>query len=203
MSAPDQASGGPLSDDLSRLSWVFAHGSLMFDAGFEPRTVLPGRVWGWERRFGQPSVRNWGTEAAPAPTSSLSRGSHCDGLLLGLPEGRAGSVLASLVRREATEPVTVTASTAFGDVSAFTWLMSDAWASVGLEELAAFGAANVRAGGGPRGDAWRYASGVRETLTTHGLRDEMVTRYVDRLQSEVAVTGPGPSPTIGVRPPPE
>lgn len=173
---------------------MFAHGSLMFDADFQAREVLPARVWGWERRFGQPSVRNWGTETAPAPTCSLSRGSHCDGLLLGLPEGRAGSVLASLVRREADDPVTVTASSAFGDIPAFTWLMSDAWASVGIDELAALGAANVRAGGGPRGNAWRYASGVRETLAAHGLRDEMVTQYVDKLELEVGDQHPGPLP---------
>ncbi len=189
-----------MSGDLSTLSWVFAHGSLMFDADFQPSEVLPGRAWGWERRFGQPSVRNWGTETAPAPTSSLSRGSHCDGLLLGLPRGRAGSILASLVRREANDPVTVTVSSEFGDVSAFTWLMSDAWASVGIDGLAKLGAANVEAGGGPRGDAWRYASGVQLALSAHGLEDALVGGYVECLRAEVGATGPGPLPTTGVAP---
>lgn len=175
-----------MTTDLSKLSWVFAHGSLMFDSEFEAAAVLPGRTWGWERRFGQPSVRNWGTTQTPAPTSSLSRGSHCDGLLLGLPEGRAGSVLASLVRREANEPATVTVRSEFGDVSAFTWLMSDAWASLGIEDLAGHGAANVLAGGGPRGDAWQYASGVRDALHAHGLEDTLVTRYVSVLEPAVA-----------------
>lgn len=170
-----------VTDGLASQSWVFAHGSLMFDADFEPQTVLPGRAWGWERRFGQPSVRNWGTATAPAPTSSLNRGSHCDGLLLGLPSGRAGSVLASLVQREANEPVTVTVSTEFGDVSAFTWLMSDSWARLDAAELAAHGVANVRAGGGPRGDAWQYATGVHDALSAHGLRDDLVSRYLEQL----------------------
>lgn len=175
-----------MTGDLSKLSWVFAHGSLMFDADFEPQMLLPGRAWGWERRFGQPSVRNWGTEVAPAPTCSLSRGSHCDGLLLGLPEGRSGSVLASLVQREANDPVTVTVSSEFGDVSAFTWLMSDAWATLGVGELVGRGADNVRAGGGPRGDAWRYGSGVRGALWSHGLDDPLVSKYVAGLQPGVA-----------------
>ena len=178
-----------MTEDLSKLSWVFAHGSLMFDPGFDTAAVLPGRTWGWERRFGQPSVRNWGIEAAPAPTSSLSRGSHCDGLLLGLPHGRAGSILASLVQREAGGPTTVTASTEFGDVPAYTWLMSNAWASLGVEELADRGAANVMAGGGPRGDAWRYAFGVRDTLQDHGLEDPLVTRYVEALEPAIAQPG--------------
>ena len=189
----------PMTDDLSILSWVFAHGSLMFDSDFDPGAVLPGRAWGWERRFGQPSVRNWGTVSAPAPTSSLSRGSHCDGLLLALPAGRAGSVLASLVRREANEPATITVSTEFGDVPAYTWLMSDAWASLGVDELASHGAANVEAGGGPRGDAWRYMSGLHETLSAHDLEDELVTRYLARLEPEVGRTAPGSSPTTGVQ----
>lgn len=183
-----------MSEDLSKLSWVFAHGSLMFDSDFDAAAVLPGRAWGWERRFGQPSVRNWGTEAAPAPTSSLSRGNFCDGLLLGLPGGSAGSIVASLVRREANDPTTVTVSTEFGDVAAFTWLMSDAWASLDVDELSRRGAANVRAGGGPRGDAWRYASGVHDTLSDHGLQDGLVARYVARLEPDVGRTGSGSPP---------
>ena len=191
-----------MTSDLSKLSWVFAHGSLMFDSEFEAAAVMPGRTWGWERRFGQPSVRNWGTAEAPAPTSSLSRGSHCDGLLLGLPVGQAGSILTSLVRREANEPATVKVSTAFGDVSAFTWLMSDAWASLEVEDLADRGAANVVAGGGPRGDAWRYASGVHEALSAHGLQDDLVTRYVQRLEPDLETRNPAPSPTTGMPLPP-
>lgn len=180
-----------MTDDLSKLSWVFAHGSLMFDADFDATAVLPGRAWGWARRFGQPSVRNWGTEAAPAPTCSLSRGAFCDGLLLGLPGGGSGSILATLVRREANEPATITVSTGFGDTAAYTWLMSDAWASLGVDELASHGAANVRAGGGPRGNAWQYVAGVHETLSAHGLEDELVTRYAERLRGEVAGPDPG------------
>lgn len=191
-----------MTDDLSSASWVFAHGSLMFDSGFETETVLPGRAWGWERRFGQPSVRNWGTKATPAPTCSLSRGSHCDGLLLGLPTARAGSILASLVQREANQPITVTVSSAFGDVSAFTWLMSDAWASLGVDELARHAMANVSAGGGPRGDAWRYASGVSGALASHGHQDRLVTRYVERLEAEVGDRHRPPPPTSGAEPPP-
>lgn len=189
-------------DDLARLSWVFAHGSLMFDADFAPETVLPGRAWGWERRFGQPSVRNWGTNTAPAPTSSLSRGSHCDGLLLGLPSGNAGSVLASLAQREANEPVTVSVSTEFGDVSAFTWLMSDSWARLDAAELAVHGVTNVRAGGGPRGDAWHYAAGVHAALSAHGLRDDLVTRYVEQLGPQVGSEGRGRTPGTDASPGP-
>ncbi len=187
--------------DLSKVSWVFAHGSLMFDSGFEPAAIMPGRVWGWERRFGQPSVRNWGTSEAPAPTSSLSRGSHCDGLLLGIPHGDGGSVLRRIVAREANEPVSVTVSTELGDAEAFTWLMSDAWASLSVEELACHGVVNVAAGGGPRGDAWQYVSGVREALSAHGLDDGLVTWYADTLGPRVAASGSAPTGAIEDQPP--
>jgi cation transport regulator ChaC len=190
-----------MTGDLSKSSWVFAHGSLMFDPDFGAAPVMSGRAWGWERRFGQPSVRNWGTADTPAPTTSLSRGSHCDGLLLGLPKGRSGSLLASLIRREANEPVTVTVSSEFGDVSAFTWLMSDAWASLGVEELADHAVANVRAGGGPRGDAWRYARGVRDALSAYGLDDPLVSEYVEALRPGVPQTESDQSPIAEHRPP--
>ncbi len=169
----------------------------MFDSGIGSATAMPGTAWGWERRFGQPSVRNWGTEAAPAPTCSLSRGSHCEGLLLGLPRRRAGSILASLVAREANQPVTVTVSSESGDVQAFTWLMSDAWASVGVDELSQYAVTNVVAGGGPRGDAWGYASGVSAALADHGLQDPLVTRYVQHLESEVGDRRQPRPPTSG------
>jgi cation transport protein ChaC len=190
-----------MTDDLSKLSWVFAHGSLMFDAGFEPAHVLSGRAWGWERRFGQPSVRNWGTTDTPAPTSSLSRGSHCDGLLLGLPNGHSGSILASLVEREANQPISLSVSTEFGDVTAFTWLMSDTWAELGVEQLAVRGVANIQAGGGPSGDAWRYAAGVRDTLDDHGLHDGLVSQYVDALQPGAEAGSAPPDSSSRLAPP--
>lgn len=191
-----------MTDDLSRLDWVFAHGSLMFDPGFEPAAVIPGRARGWQRRFGQPSVRNWGTADAPAPTSSLSPGSHCDGLLLGLPTGRRESTLVSLVQREANDPVALTVASEFGDIPALTWLMSDAWAALGVEDLAGHGLANVHSGGGPSGDAWRYASGVRDTLAAHGLDDALVSRYVGALEPAVVGAGLLPTSVTDDAPPP-
>ncbi len=179
-----------MTADLSHTYWVFAHGSLMFDPGFEPRQTLVGRVWGWERRFGQPSVRNWGTAETPAPTCSLSPGGHCDGLLLGLPNG--GSVLRTIVAREANEPATVTVSTEHGDVEASTWLMSDGWADLAVAALVDRGIANVGGGGGPSGSAWDYVTGVEAALTRHGLSDALVSGYARALRSAVA---PGSTPS--------
>jgi cation transport protein ChaC len=174
-----------MTGDLSKSHWVFAHGSLMFGPGFQPQLTLVGRAWGWERRFGQPSIRNWGTAEAPAPTCSLSPGTHCDGLLLALPHGDGGTVFQSIVRREANDPVSVTVSTEFGDVPAFTWLMSSSWANLEVDQLVSHGVANVRDGGGPSGDAWDYATGVEAALSRHGLTDPLVSSYARALHSAV------------------
>lgn len=174
-----------MSADLSRHTWVFAHGSLMFSAGFEPAVVLPARVWGWERRFGQPSVRNWGQVGYPSPTCSLTRGEGCDGLVLALPHSDAASVYRTILEREATPPITVKAETEHGALSADAWPMGSAWNDLGPDELADAAVVNISSGGGPSGNAWEYVSGVARALADHGLNDVLVSEYHAVLRSRL------------------
>lgn len=167
--------------DLARLTWIFGHGSLMFDPGFECEVQFPGRAHGWERRFGQPSVRNWGRPGSPAPTCSLAFGSHCDGIVFGVGPGRRASVMRKLMAREASEPITVTVSISGGDVSAHTWVMGSDWNNSTLDELVAAAVHNIGSGGGPSGDAWEYVTGVADALERHSLDDPLVTTYRDAL----------------------
>lgn len=169
--------------DLSDLTWVFGHGSLMFSPGFGHRQDLPARLHGWERRFGQPSVRNWGRPGSPAPTCSLTRGSHCDGVAYGIGPGDRARVIEQLTRREAGDPLVVRVSIGMGDVDAYTWPMGSAWNDHSVERLVEAALVNIAAGGGPSGDALDYVRGVEGALAERGLTDALVTEYHRSLEA--------------------
>ncbi len=158
----------------------------MFQPGFTYEEARHGKAHGWERRFGQPSIRNWGRPGSPAPTCSLVRGSHCDGTAFGIGPGKRGSVLEELIRREAGDPVVVTVDVGPGDVSAYTWVMGSAWSEHSVERLVDAAMVNIAAGGGPSGDAWDYVSGVESALSERGVSDPLVTAYHSALRSKLS-----------------
>lgn len=168
---------------------VFAHGSLMFHRVPAP-VAGPGRAIGWSRRFGHPSVRNWGTDAAPAPTCCLVEGGEVSGLVLSVDRRS----LAAIAAREASEPVEIEVETDGTRTTAYTWTMRTTWADRHLDDLAGLGAANVAAGGGPSGDALDYATGVCETLRRHGLADLQAEDYLTRLRELASAPGRGSPP---------
>ena len=179
--------GVPGLRDLAGLTWFFAHGSLMFSPGFRPEVALPARALGWERRFGQPSVRNWGRPGTPAPTCSLAPGEGCGGVALGVAGPAGADVMRSLVVREASDPMTVTVQLELGDVTAFTWRMGADWNAATTDELVEAAVRNIDAGGGPSGDAWDYVEGVAAALARHQVDDEGVTRYHDALARRLGI----------------
>ena len=168
--------------NLPELTWIFGHGSLMFAPGFAHEEARHGRAHGWERRFGQPSVRNWGRPGSPAPTCSLTRGSYCDGIAFGIGPGDRGSVLEQLIKREAGDPLIIPVDIGPGDVDAYTWVMGSAWNDRGVSRLVEAAMINISTGGGPQGDAWDYVSGVERALSDWGLNDPLVTEYHRALQ---------------------
>ena len=182
--------GVPRVSDLAALTWFFAHGSLMFSPGFHPEVTMPARAVGWERRFGQPSVRNWGRPGTPAPTCSLAPGEGCAGLAFGVGGSAAADVMRSLVAREAFEPITVTIELEAGDATAFTWRMGSEWNAATIDELVDAAVRNVEAGGGPRGDAWDYVHGVARALERHEAEDAGVTRYHQALAGRLGIDPP-------------
>lgn len=183
--------GLPGVSDLAGLTWFFAHGSLMFSPGFTPEITMRARAVGWERRFGQPSVRNWGRPGTPAPTCSLAPGEGCAGLALGVRGSVASDVMRSLVAREALDPMTVTVELDEGDATAFTWKMGSAWNDASTEELVGAAVTNIDAGGGPSGDAWDYVEGVARSLARHGIDDAGVTRYHRALAHRLGIEPTG------------
>lgn len=159
------------------LTWVFAHGSLMFRPGFEYTDRRAARILGYARRFGQPSVRNWGRPEHPAPTCSLVPGRAVDGVAFGITEDRRAAILKALRSREDREPTEVRAQIDGHAARVLTWTMSNPWAGHSVAELVSAAVLNIRRGGGPFGDAWNYLDGVRRSLDRLGRRDRIVEDY--------------------------
>lgn len=165
------------------LMWIFGHGSLMFRPAFVFARSVAVRVAGWERRFGQPSVRNWGRPGAPAPTSSLVPGSHVDGVAFGVAERDA--VLARLMKREASDPIGVVGVIDGRQTEMLTWPMQSTWADLGVGDLVDRAESSIRAGGGPSGDAWAYVSGVRSAMDERRIHDPLVSDYQGALAARL------------------
>lgn len=155
--------------------WVFAHGSLMIEPPYPVMRSQSAVVQGWQRSFGHPSIRNWGSSKAPAPTSALVSG----GAVSGVAHLVDPIVVRHIAAREASEPVEVTATVGGSSVAAKTWLMSDAWSLLSPARLAGAAIANVEAGGGPMGNAIDYLELVHRALVHHAVSDESVERYLE------------------------
>ncbi len=180
----------PPGPSAQKHQWIFGHGSIMFEPRFEYALRRHGVVQGWERRLGQPSVRNWGRPSHPAPTSCLVPGEAVTGIAFGIERHRWQSVFGKVMEREAQEPVECTVHIGGTARNALTWPMSAVWAEHPMEALVEAGKANVLAGGGPHGHALDYAGGLRRALKELGTQDPLVARYHDTLRSVLQPVSP-------------
>ena len=88
------ANNGPL--------WVFAYGSLLWDAGFSPVETMTATLSGYARSFCMLSIHHRGTEAAPGLVLALDAqsGAVCTGVALRVADAEKAAVLAMLRDRE-------------------------------------------------------------------------------------------------------
>ncbi|WP_210527056.1 gamma-glutamylcyclotransferase [Rubellimicrobium arenae] len=82
--------------------WVFAYGSLLWDAGFEPVESVRARLDGWRRSFCMWSFHYRGSEDRPGLVLALDEdaGAFCEGLALRADPAKADEVLDGLRARE-------------------------------------------------------------------------------------------------------
>ena len=156
----------------------------MFSPGFDVLDRAWARLSGYERRFWHPSVRNWGTDDAPAPTCCLVPGPSVDGVAY-LVEP---ATVAWINRREAMEPIAVEIDAGGRHLAALTWTMRRTWEGATAAELADHAIRNRAAGGGPSGDAVDYVAGVAAALRDGPGTDRATSEYLEALDARGTFT---------------
>jgi len=151
----------------------------MSDPPFRYIDVQLAQIEGLQRRFGHPSIRNWGSRRAPAPTSSLVHG----GSVIGAAYRVDHDTLGVIIGREASQPTETQIRLDHRHVDGFTWTMTDAWADRSLSWLAGAASRNIDAGGGPLGDALDYARTVSGGLRTLDASDPYVDAYLNAVEA--------------------
>ena len=81
-------------------AWVFAYGSLMWNPGFEYKSVLPATIYGYHRRFCIFSHFYRGTPEAPGLVFGLDRGGSCRGRVFQIAPSQVSIVLGAIWDRE-------------------------------------------------------------------------------------------------------
>lgn len=83
--------------------WLFAYGSLMWDADFAYAETRPARLWGYHRALCLYSFDYRGTRQVPGLVLGLDRGGSCRGLGFRIRGRDRDAVLAHLHARETSE----------------------------------------------------------------------------------------------------
>ena len=90
--------------DSAQPVWIFAYGSLMWDAEFACAQSEPALLHGWHRSFCLYSYDYRGTRAQPGLTLGLDRGGACRGMAFRLRPETLAKALDLLWLREMTAP---------------------------------------------------------------------------------------------------
>ena len=90
--------------DSAQPVWIFAYGSLMWDAEFACAQSEPALLRGWHRSFCLYSYDYRGTRVQPGLTLGLDRGGACRGIVFRLRPETLAEALDLLWLREMTAP---------------------------------------------------------------------------------------------------
>jgi cation transport protein ChaC len=176
--------------DSAQPVWIFAYGSLMWDAEFPRAESEPALLRGWHRSFCLYSYDYRGTRAQPGLTLGLDRGGACRGIAFCLrPETLAGA-LDLLWLREMTAPrvydmrlLPVRTPGAIRRAFALTVRRghSDYAGHLPLDEAARI----IATAAGRRGTCREYLGGTLRHLDELGLMDKPLRRLGARVEALV------------------
>jgi cation transport protein ChaC len=164
--------------------WIFAYGSLLWDAELRDAATEPALLYGYHRRFCLYSYDYRGTAANPGLTLGLDRGGSCRGAALRLPIG----ALDRIWQREMSGRVVYAARLLRVQIAngarqtlAFTALRScpDYAGRLPLDEAARM---IVRAAG-RRGSCRDYFENTLRHLEQLGLADRPLRRLAERVRA--------------------
>jgi cation transport protein ChaC len=179
--------------DSAEPVWIFAYGSLMWDADFPRAETEPALLRGYHRSFCLYSYDYRGTRTRPGLTLGLDRGGACRGIALRLPPETLAEAVDRLWEREMTAPrvydmrlLPVRTACAFRMALAFT-VRRDHADYAGRLSLEA--AARIIAGAvGRRGACRDYLADTVSHLAGLGITDASLQRLAQRV--EALVTAP-------------
>jgi cation transport protein ChaC len=167
--------------------WIFAYGSLLWDAELSDAATEPARLYGYHRSFCLFSYDYRGTAANPGLTLGLDRGGSCRGAALRLPT----DVLDRIWQREMSgrlvyAPRLLRVQTANGarQTLAFTALRicPDYAGRVPLDEAARM----ILGAVGRRGTCRDYFENTLQHLVQLGFADRALRRLAKRVQALAA-----------------
>ena len=167
--------------------WIFAYGSLLWDAELRDAATEPALLYGYHRSFCLLSYDYRGTVANPGLTLGLDRGGSCRGAVLRLPIG----ALDRIWHREMSGRLVYAArllrvQTASGtrQTLAFTALRScpDYAGGLSLDEAARI----ILSAAGRRGTCRDYFENTLRHLEQLGLVDRPLRRLAERVQALAA-----------------
>jgi cation transport protein ChaC len=170
--------------------WIFAYGSLLWDAKLHDAAAEPALLYGYHRCFCLYSYDYRGTAANPGLTLGLDHGGSCRGAALRLPIG----ALDRIWHREMSGRLVYAArllrvQTANGarQTLAFTALRScpDYAGRLSLDEAARM----ILGGAGRRGTCRDYFENTLRHLEQLGLADCALRRLAERVQALAARDG--------------
>ncbi len=167
--------------------WIFAYGSLLWDAELRDAATEPALLYGYHRSFCLFSYDYRGTSANPGLTLGLDRGGSCRGAALRLPT----EALDRIWQREmsgrlvyATRLLRVQTANATRRTIAFTALRTcpDYAGTLPLDEAARM----ILGAAGRRGTCREYFENTRRHLEQLGFADRPLRRLAERVQALAA-----------------
>jgi cation transport protein ChaC len=170
--------------------WIFAYGSLLWDAELHDAAAEPALLYGYHRSFCLYSYDYRGTAANPGLTLGLDRGGSCRGAALQLPT----EALDRVWHREmsgrvvyAARLLRVQTATGARQTVAFTALRScpDYAGTLPLDEAARM----ILNAAGRRGTCRDYFENTLRHLEQLGLADRPLRRLADRVHALAAHDG--------------
>ena len=166
--------------------WVFAYGSLLWNAGFAVAESRPATLWGYRRRFCMWSIHHRGSEADPGLVLALepATGAHCEGLALRATDPEPA--LAYLRERELVSAAyherQLPLSTSGGEILAMAYVVDTAHPQYAADLSLAEQAKVIAVARGGRGPNDEYLFNTAAALAGQGIADGDIDRLVSMVR---------------------
>jgi glutathione-specific gamma-glutamylcyclotransferase len=179
--------------DSTEPVWIFAYGSLMWDADFPRAETEPALLRGYHRSFCLYSYDYRGTRTRPGLTLGLDRGGACRGIALRLPPETLAEAVDRLWAREMTAPRVydmrlLPVRTACGSRMAFAFTVRRDHADYAGRLSPEATARIIASAAGRRGVCRDYLTDTVNHLAGLGIADASLQRLTQRVEALGAAT---------------